>query len=49
MIIVLGNGVVVHLPNMFDEIEFNVKRGLKNWENRLFISDRAHLGKNKVI
>lgn len=42
-IAVIGNGVVVHLPNMFDEIEFNVKRGLKNWENRLFISDRAHL------
>ncbi|KAL1513166.1 hypothetical protein ABEB36_002614 [Hypothenemus hampei] len=40
---VIGNGVVIHLPQMFDEIEKNVKKGMKNWEERLIISDRAHL------
>ncbi|XP_066154753.1 adenylosuccinate synthetase [Euwallacea fornicatus] len=40
---VIGNGVVIHLPQLFDEIEKNVKKGMKNWEERLIISDRAHL------
>ncbi|KAL5008005.1 hypothetical protein ScPMuIL_013586 [Solemya velum] len=40
---VLGNGVVIHLENLFDEIEKNEKKGLPEWKNRLFISDRAHL------
>lgn len=40
---VIGNGVVIHLPQLFDEIEKNVKKGMKNWEDRLIISDRAHL------
>ncbi|CAH1110952.1 unnamed protein product [Psylliodes chrysocephalus] len=40
---IIGNGVVIHLPGMFDEIEKNEKKGLKNWEERLIISDRAHL------
>lgn len=38
-----GNGVVIHLPGMFDEIEKNEKKGLENWGERLIISDRAHL------
>lgn len=39
----IGNGVVIHLPGLFEELEKNEKKGLKNWENRLIISDRAHL------
>jgi adenylosuccinate synthase len=39
----LGNGVVIHLPGLFDELEKNEKKGLKEWEDRLIISDRAHL------
>ncbi|XP_070578832.1 adenylosuccinate synthetase isozyme 1 B-like [Ptychodera flava] len=37
---VIGNGVVVHLPGLFDELKNNK---IENWENRLIISDRAHL------
>ncbi|KAG5880641.1 hypothetical protein JTB14_015618 [Gonioctena quinquepunctata] len=40
---IIGNGVVIHLPGMFDEIEKNEKKGLKDWRDRLVISDRAHL------
>ncbi|KAK9869309.1 hypothetical protein WA026_003060 [Henosepilachna vigintioctopunctata] len=40
---VIGNGVVVHLPGLFDELEKNIAKGLKDWEKRLIISDRAHL------
>lgn len=38
-----GNGVVVHLGQMFEEIEKNEAKGLKDWEKRLLISDRAHI------
>jgi len=40
---VIGNGCVIHLPDMFKEIAKNEAKGLKNWKNRLYISDRAHL------
>ncbi|KAJ8309302.1 hypothetical protein KUTeg_014176 [Tegillarca granosa] len=40
---VIGNGVVVHLPNLFEEIEQNEKLGLPHWEKRLKISNRAHM------
>ncbi|KAK1339541.1 hypothetical protein QTO34_020224 [Cnephaeus nilssonii] len=39
----IGNGVVVHLPGLFEEAEKNEKKGLRDWEKRLIISDRAHL------
>uniref|UniRef100_A0A4W3K5Y1 Adenylosuccinate synthetase n=1 Tax=Callorhinchus milii TaxID=7868 RepID=A0A4W3K5Y1_CALMI len=41
----IGNGVVVHLPGLFEEAEKNTKKGkgLEGWENRLIISDRAHI------
>jgi adenylosuccinate synthase len=39
----LGNGVVIHLPGLFQEIEKNVAKGLSGWEKRLLISSRAHL------
>lgn len=38
-----GNGVVIHLPGLFDELEKNESKGLRNWEDRLIISDRAHI------
>jgi len=40
---IIGNGVVVHLPGLFEELKKNEAKGLKDWENRLLISDRAHL------
>ena len=42
----LGNGVVLHLPGLFAEIEENEAKGLTDWRDRLLISDRAHLGEN---
>ncbi|KAK7044274.1 hypothetical protein SK128_025055 [Halocaridina rubra] len=39
----IGNGVVVHLGQMFEEIEKNEAKGLKEWKDRLLISDRAHI------
>ena len=39
----MGPGMVIHLPGLFSEIEANVKKGLVGWEERLLISDRAHL------
>ncbi|TRY96271.1 hypothetical protein DNTS_001503 [Danionella cerebrum] len=43
----IGNGVVIHLPGLFEEIDKNEKKGLKGWEKRLVISDRAHIGTTK--
>lgn len=40
---VIGNGVVVHLPGLFDEAKRAEDKGLKGWMDRLIISDRAHL------
>lgn len=39
---VLGNGTVVHLPSLFNELAPLDAAGI-NWAGRLFISDRAHL------
>uniref|UniRef100_A0A8I6GA01 Adenylosuccinate synthetase n=1 Tax=Rattus norvegicus TaxID=10116 RepID=A0A8I6GA01_RAT len=41
----IGNGVVIHLPGLFEEAEKNVQKGkgLDGWEKRLIISDRAHI------
>ncbi|CAB3363305.1 Hypothetical predicted protein [Cloeon dipterum] len=39
----IGNGVVVHLPGMFDELKKCEAKGLENWQSKLFISDKAHL------
>uniref|UniRef100_A0A3B4DY17 Adenylosuccinate synthetase n=1 Tax=Pygocentrus nattereri TaxID=42514 RepID=A0A3B4DY17_PYGNA len=41
----IGNGVVIHLPGLFEEAEKNLRKGkgLEGWENRLVISDRAHI------
>ena len=39
-----GNGVVVHLPGLFDEIHKNEVKGLSGWQDRLLVSSRAHLG-----
>jgi len=40
---VIGNGVVVHLPGLFEEAKRAEEKGLKGWKDRLIISDRAHL------
>uniref|UniRef100_A0A674MRN1 Adenylosuccinate synthetase n=1 Tax=Takifugu rubripes TaxID=31033 RepID=A0A674MRN1_TAKRU len=40
----IGNGVVIHLPGLFEEAAKNESKGLKGWEQRLIISDRAHIG-----
>uniref|UniRef100_A0A674NYT6 Adenylosuccinate synthetase isozyme 2 n=1 Tax=Takifugu rubripes TaxID=31033 RepID=A0A674NYT6_TAKRU len=39
----IGNGVVIHLPGLFEEAAKNESKGLKGWEQRLIISDRAHI------
>ncbi len=40
----IGNGVVVHVPDLFEELAKCEAKGLAaGWENRLKISDRAHL------
>ena len=39
---VLGNGVVVHIPTLFEELEQLDKNGV-DYKKRLFISDRAHI------
>ena len=39
--------MVVHLPNMFEEIEKNEKKGMTGWEKRLKLSSQAHLGEYK--
>ncbi|KAG9510401.1 Adenylosuccinate synthetase, partial [Fragariocoptes setiger] len=49
---IIGNGVVINLPQLFDELKRNQRlndanNNLKDselpWKNRLFISNRAHL------
>ncbi|XP_062892244.1 adenylosuccinate synthase, like [Mobula hypostoma] len=41
----IGNGVVIHLPGLFEEAEKNLHKGkgLEGWESRTVISDRAHI------
>jgi len=39
-----GNGVVIHLPDLFAEIKKNEDKGMVDWQSRLIISSRAHLG-----
>lgn len=38
----IGSGVVIHIPSFFSELQTIVDKGV-NVDNRLFISDRAHL------
>jgi adenylosuccinate synthase len=38
----IGNGLVVHLPALFKELEVLEAKGI-DWKGRLLISDRAHL------
>ena len=40
---ILGNGVVIHVGQMLDEIRKNEGKGLRDWKKRLLISDRAHI------
>lgn len=40
---VIGNGVVIHLPGLFEELKKNELKGMEGWKDRLIISDRAHL------
>lgn len=42
-ICVMGNGMVVHLPTLLEEIEVLKSAKVKNIEKRLLLSDRAHL------
>ncbi|XP_053211407.1 adenylosuccinate synthetase-like [Panonychus citri] len=40
---VVGNGVVISLPQLFDEIARNEAKGLIDLKKQLIISDRAHM------
>lgn len=35
--------MVIHIPGLFEELSKNEVKGLKNWQDRLILSDRAHL------
>lgn len=50
-ICVMGNGMVVHLPTLLEEMQVLQSAKVKNIEKRLLLSDRAHLvfGYHKVI
>lgn len=37
----VGSGCVVHLGNLFEELEKLEKKGLSNGRDRLYISDRG--------
>ena len=40
---IIGNGCFIHLPDLLKEIAKNEAKGLTNWKDRLYISERAHL------
>ncbi|KAA3677502.1 adenylosuccinate synthase [Paragonimus westermani] len=40
---IIGNGTVVNLPGLFEEIKEATSKGLLNLEKRLHISDRCHI------
>jgi adenylosuccinate synthase len=40
---VIGNGVVVHLPSLMEEIDELTTRGIVDAKERIILSDRAHL------
>jgi len=47
---VIGNGVVLHLQQFFDELDKNVgiaaksnSKAMDGWESRLLVSDRTHI------
>lgn len=40
---VIGNGVVIHIPQFFDELQALEAKGVKDWQGRLLVSDRAHI------
>ncbi|EDO32382.1 predicted protein [Nematostella vectensis] len=40
---VIGNGVVIHIPQFFEELEKLEAKGIPEWKDRLIISERAHL------
>lgn len=33
----------MHVPGFFDELQKNIEKGLSGWEDRLLVSDRAHI------
>ncbi|KPJ13940.1 Adenylosuccinate synthetase [Papilio machaon] len=37
------NGVVIHIPGLFEELKKNELKGMQGWQERLIISDRAHI------
>ncbi|CAF3409312.1 unnamed protein product, partial [Rotaria socialis] len=40
---VIGNGCVINLPELFEEIKKQESYGITDWSQRLLISNRAHL------
>lgn len=34
---------MIHLPGLFEELKKNELKGMEGWQDRLIISDRAHL------
>lgn len=40
---IIGNGVVMHIPQFFEELKELETKGVTDWEKRLLVSDRAHI------
>lgn len=40
---IIGNGVVMHIPQFFEELKELEAKGVTDWEKRLLVSDRAHI------
>ena len=40
---------MVNLPELVEEIEKNESRGVNDWAKRLLLSDRAHLGRRRMV
>lgn len=41
--VIIGNGVVLHVPTLFKEIQQNESKGLTNLKGRMKISNRTHI------
>ncbi len=45
---IIGNGCVINLPMLFEEIKEKESQGISDWSKRLLISDRAHISKISI-
>lgn len=41
--LISGNGVVINIDGLFEELAKNEAKGLLDWDKRLIVSDRSHI------